>query len=123
MPSANPRLPALPFFVGLYESDPAYYPKNDDCRIGQEYATLAEARHDFENWQTEFKGTNGISHVEIDGPGVHEVKQVMTDDKIVSRDRRLAREEQAEAAAWRRGIANEAGMLGGCDAYNEAMGY
>jgi len=123
VPSANPHNPALPYFVGLYGSDPQSYPKNDDCWTGQEYATLAEARHDFDNWFTAFKNTTGTAFVQIDGPGVNEVKQVLTDSEIARRKRAVEREEQAEARAWQREIANEAGMLGGCDAYNDAMGF
>jgi hypothetical protein len=123
MPSANPVNPTRPYFVGLYGSDPSTYPKNDDCWTGEEYATLAEARYDFDNWFTAFKNTSGTAFVQIDGPDVSEVKQVLTDSEIDRRKRAVLREEQAEGRAWQREIANEAGMLGGCDAYNEAMGY
>mgnify|MGYP003554673735 FL=1 len=39
--------------------------------------------------------------------------------------RKRTREQEAkrDAAEWQREIAMEAGMLGGCDAYNEAMGW
>jgi hypothetical protein len=37
--------------------------------------------------------------------------------------REEAREREADNRAWRQEIAREAGMLHGCDGFNEVMGY
>lgn len=79
---------------------------NDDCIMGEVFDTLAAAELAFasENFDRE------TCFVEIDGPGVNRVRKVR-DPAPVDRDE------------WRREIAREEGMMGGCDAYNEVMGY
>lgn len=123
MPTKQTTPAAKPFAVNLYGSHPSQ--ENDDCHTGHDYATLAEARHDYDNWSRAFSLScvRDTAFVEITGPGLYEVKQVVTDNEIARRVQRLAAEERAERAAWAREIANEAGMLGGCDAFNETMGY
>lgn len=92
---------------------------NDDCWTGSDYETLEAAREAFMSKPgARHTPQHIIAYVELDGPGVHELRQNPDFDA-----RRMAREEAAEARAWRHEIAMEAGMLSGCDAYNEAMGY
>jgi len=79
---------------------------NDDCWTGEDFATLAEAERAFA------AGSDDLDNcfVQIDGPGVHRVRK-LREPRPVDRDE------------WRREIAREEGMLGGCAAYNEVMGY
>lgn len=110
-----------PYMVSLWGSEPG---TDDDCHTGDDFATLEEARAVYQAPFTHFKGPgkqSGESYyleggcwVELVGPGV--VGQVRQLSKP-SRKRDAGDEE------WRREIATEAGMLGGCDAYNEVMGY
>ena len=84
---------------------------NDDCYCGSSFSNLADAKEAFET----ARPSEGY-FVELTGPDVYGVRQVASDAYIKQAQDRDARE-------WRREIANEAGMLGGCDAYNEVMGY
>jgi hypothetical protein len=79
---------------------------NDDCITGQDFDTLAEALKAFEGGSFDREAC----FVEIDGPDINRVRKV----------REPARVDRDE---WRREIAREEGMLGGCGAYNEVMGY
>lgn len=102
----------LPYTVCLWGSHPDA--GNDDCHTGDDFATLDEARAAFEAWDTHFAAGSVLSttHVELDGPDVHEVKQV-----------RAKRADDYIDAHWRHEMAMEAGMGLGIDAYNEVMGY
>ncbi len=106
-----------PFSVLYWGSHPDQ--DNDDCWTGEDYATEAEARTQFAA-KPEFTHTrtHTIAFIELDGPGVHEIRPNPEFDAA-----RNAREDAAHDRAWRQEIATEAGMLGGCDAYNEVMGY
>jgi hypothetical protein len=105
--------PALPFAVNLWGSHPG--DSNDDCWVGVEFATLAEARHAADNWREISRfDMSTTTHVQIDGPGVHEVLKV-AEPRI---DRRAD-----DDRAWQREIAMEAGMGFGVNAYNDAMGW
>ena len=110
---------AKPFAVNLYGSHPDL--DNDDCWTGDEFATLDQARDTYDRWSEVFsKGSvSSTTHVELTGPGVYEVKQVVSDKVIAARKQDLERSDRE----WQREVALEAGMLGGCDAYHEAMGW
>jgi len=99
--------------VNLWGSDPDE--ENDDCWVGDGFATEEEARKVFEDpWNTFQKSyfSKGTHTIELDGPGVHETrlnpefkgKEIGDDD-------------------WKREQAMQAGMGGGTDAYNDAMGF
>ena len=77
---------------------------NDDCWSDDSFATLAEAEAAFAR-----NPGSCVAFVELDGPDVYRVRKL--------RDARPA------DTSWRDEIAREAGMLGGCEAYNEVMGY
>ena len=79
---------------------------NDDCWSGEDFATLVEAESAFAR-----NPGSCVAFVELDGPDVYRVRKV--------RDPRRADDDRA----WRDEIAREEGMLCGCDAYNEVMGY
>jgi len=106
------------FSVNYWGSDPDA--DNDDCWTGDDYATLEEARRVFEAKVPDPTHTpsHTVAFVELDGPGVYEKRPNPDYDA-----ERNAREDAAFDREWRAEIANEAGMLGGCDAYNEVMGY
>ncbi len=106
------------FAVNLYGSHPDL--DNDDCWTGDEFATLEEARDTFDRWSEVFSRGNvaSTSHVELTGPGIYEVKQV-SDEVIAARKRDLERSDRE----WQREQAMEAGMLHGCGAYNEVLGW
>jgi len=137
------------YMVTLWGSHPDA--ENDDCWTGESYATLAEARAAFEldlfdlvtSWSTEHhvkrmaelvdraateaeigmvrmallcQDANtmvGTAYIMIDGPDVNEVRK---NPHFKARSRK-----SADDAEWRREQAMEAGMLHGCDAYNDVL--
>lgn len=109
-----------PFSVGLWDA----YPDSgeDACYTGEDFATLDEAQACAADVREHFgwiRASRRIPYVLVSGPGVREVRTIdgpEPDD--VAQER-----EDREARAWRRELATEAGMLGGIDAYNDAMGY
>jgi len=99
------------YSVNLWGSDPAL--DNDDCWTGADFATRKEAEVAYKNPTPHFyAGAMGkVVFVELDGPDVNAKRRVAADRKPV-RD-----------LTWRNEMAMEAGMLYGCDGYNEVMGY
>jgi hypothetical protein len=95
-------------------------PWSDDlCICGVEVATLAEAEEIYNDpvSSDEFceyfkRFSDPEVWVALAGPDVEQERQVYK--------RKDARDSDAE---WKREIAMEAGMLHGCDGYNEVMGY
>lgn len=103
------------FSVSLFGSHPDR--DNDDCWTGDTFATEAEARACFDDpWAPgrfdEAYYSDGTAFITLDGPGVNEVR--------ANPGYRPRRRNDRE---WQREIAMQAGMMGGCIAYNEAMGY
>lgn len=85
--------------------------ENDDCWYGEDCATFQEALKILGEFIA--KRDRDVEYIVIDSAGFyHEVKNPFFRPKKKSRD-----------LDWEREIAWEAGMLGGCDAYNEVMGY
>ena len=110
---------------------------NDDCWIGSEYQDAATALEAFASdpmelamsWCT-VSATEGAStqrmaalaslaqsvrdsaYIELDGPNVHGVRK----NPYFKRGRK-----DADDRAWRAERAMEAGMLHGCDAYNDVL--
>lgn len=103
------------FSVTLWGSHPDA--DNDDCWTGDDFATETEARACFlDPWAPgrfdEAYHSSGTAFVMLDGPGVNEVR--------ANPGYRPRRRNDRE---WEREIATQAGMMGGCVGYNEAMGY
>jgi len=89
----------------------------DDCSVGDDFATEAEARAVARDVWAHFDHgyfASGTRFVEIDGPTANEVLAVPGAPK-----RRHADDDRE----WQREIAMEAGMLHGAEAYNDAMGW
>lgn len=123
-----------PYRVNLWGSHPD--DDNDDCWTGSTFRTLDEARKAFddpwgharirklEGWLSSFRST---THIQVDGPDIHEVREMPNppdDPKWKTRmDRERAREDERCEVVERRERAMEAGMGMGIDAYNEAMGW
>lgn len=115
---------ALPFTVELWSVDPNGPEADLGPDTGADYATKAEA---LEAYRALYKWPDagiaehspGWQFAVIDGPDVH--------DEMCNPDERTARRWRRENARsdreWQHEIAMEAGMLGGCDAYNDAMGW
>jgi hypothetical protein len=111
------------YSVTLWGSHPDLV--NDDCWTGDDFDSHEEALVCYREltkrpWDHPLgKSCGHWEFMMIDGPGVHEII-ANPDQKTCQRKRReLAREDRE----WRREIANEAGMLYGIEAYNDAMGY
>lgn len=112
------------FSVNFWGSNPA--DDNDDCWTGCDFDTREQAEAFFNNafavWAEGFNmgltrwSTRSIvketAFIQLDGPGVN--KSVANPGFKASKD---------DGSADRRELAMEAGMLGGCDAYNDAMGF
>lgn len=106
--------PELLYSVCLWGSNPDLE-DNDDCYTGADFATLEQARSCIADLSLHFNMVyySDVPFIELDGPDVHEVIQ-----RPGVRVKRTSDDNE-----WQREIANEAGMLGGCEAYNEAMGW
>lgn len=109
---------SLPYSVNLWGSKPG---TNDDCWTGADYATLAEARAAYDHPETisdyvarSIAGATGELWLMLDGPDSHDERQLRKANR---------RAQVRERAAERHERAMEAGMAGGCDAYNDAMGW
>jgi len=92
-----------PYSVLYWGSDPDA--GNDDCWSGDDFATLSEAEAAFAAGSDD----RDDCFIELDGPDVYRVRKL--------------RDARPVDTSWRDEIAREAGMLGGCEAYNEVMGY
>lgn len=107
--------PTEKFSVELWGSDPDL--GNDDCWTGDEFDTGAEAMAVFNNPWPHFETTPGYysrdtAYVTFKGPGI-EGKRVNP----------LFKPTKDDDSDWKREQAMQAGMMGGCDAYNDIMGY
>lgn len=111
-----------PYSVTFWFGDPDTDEGEDCCAAGMDFVTLGEAKKFFdspETWGEEFAPNcfSGCAWVMLDGPDVHEVKF----DKAILLAAK--KEERLSGDMSRREQAHQAGMMGGCEAYNEAMGY
>jgi len=100
------------FSVNLWGSDPH---TNDDCWTGEVYSSIEEAREVFDSpWDHFNKSYHNTStaFIVLNGPGVYEEKK--NPDFVPSVE---------DDSDWKHEIAMEAGMLHGCEGYNEVMGY
>lgn len=108
----------LPHVVLLYGSHPDE--DRDDCWTSQHFATLDEAQRALQDPWSHFNPAyfrTGTAYVVLDSEALP--------DLVCRRnpDFRPGEDGDEDDLAWRREIAMEAGMLGGCDAYNEVMGW
>jgi len=88
---------------------------NDDCQTGEDFETLALAEKAYDDLVAKYF----IAFIELKGPdGLRRVRA-----NPAFNAKRVARERAQDDAEWRHEQAVEAGMLGGIEAYNEAMGY
>lgn len=87
----------LPFSVLFWGSHPDE--GNDDCHSGDDFSTIEEARAAYDDWQTT-AGSDAAytTHVQIDGPEVHEIKQVVSDEELTRRKQAREQEAKREAA-------------------------
>ena len=120
------------YSVTLWGSNPDET-DNDDCWTGDDFVTREEAIAFYQEvvmFPTSGRISDGVAHkmirgcghwefVMIDGPDAHEV----TANPDQAACRRHRRELRQSNAAWRREVANEAGMLHGIEAHDEVMGY
>lgn len=118
--------PPKTFTVNLWGSDPD--DENDDCWIGFDFDSEGAARAAFDapdpiavlaleleeprraRFVAEYR--RDAAYIQIDGPGVHEDRKL-----------REPAEQEPVDMEWQNEIATQAGMMGGCDAYNDVMGY
>jgi len=102
------------YSVNLWGSDPNE--ENDDCWTGQDFNTLSEAEAFYDNpfadaaFAQHFQRCSAF--IELDGPNVHK-----------QRPNPGFKPSPVNDDDWNREIAMQAGMMGGCDAYNDACGY
>jgi hypothetical protein len=102
------------YAVYLWGSEPH---TNDDCASGREFEELQEAKEAFSNPEMYFHPNCliGVRWVELDSTeDIYEVRKISSP--------REEAENNGEDE-WRREMAMEAGMLHGCQAYNEVMGF
>ena len=94
------------YSVLFWGSDPDE--DNDDCWYGVDFDELGPAREEFDKVCTDRE----VAFIELDGPEVYRKRSNPNFDPDTSDD-----------DEWRREIAREAGMLHGCQGYNEVMGW
>lgn len=111
------------YAVNLWGSHPDE--GNDDCDTGTEYDTLEEAMAAFNDVENvllkDFRRRQfyqNWSYVEIDGPGINQVRRNPRRD-----EQRARREREEDDREWQRERAMQAGMAFGCDGYNDEMGW
>jgi hypothetical protein len=88
---------------------------NDDCHTGFDFETLAEAEACFAApLPVKNCPLSDVHTFELDGPDVHKERRNPSF---------RAKSDAAGIAEWERENAMQAGMGGGCDWYNDALGY
>lgn len=99
------------YSVLLWASHPEN--ENDDCITGTDFLSLNDALDCAANLADTFflSAVAETQYIEIDGPDHYSVRK---------NPNYVARNDDNE---WRNEIAHQAGMMGGVDAYNDAMGY
>ncbi len=96
---------------------------NDDCWVGEDYATREEAEAVFANAVAvlcKHTPSYDVAFFVLDGPDVHEVKANSEWSEPWARKARRADEREADGCSE---SAMQAGMAFGCDGYNDAMGF
>jgi hypothetical protein len=113
------------YSVTLWGSNPDET-SNDDCWTGDEFLTRDEALACYravvmfpEDGLAEHMGRGGWEFVMVDGPDVHDVTANPDQPSCRKRRREIAREDHE----WHRERAMQAGMVFGCDGYNDEMGW
>ena len=101
------KLPS--FSVNIWGSAPH---TNDDCHTGKDFQSLAEAIEAFEYPELHFAKLElyGEVHIEIDGPGINNVRVIGTNRPDCDDD-------------WTREQAIQNGMAFGAPGYNDTFGY
>lgn len=98
-----------PFVVSFWGSHPD--DNNDDCFSGSDFSNLTEAREEYDAPCFD----RAVMYVELDGPGVHEIRQNFHYESSAR--------VRGEDAADRSERAMQAGMGFGVQGYNDEMGY
>ena len=99
--------------VNLYGSHPDA--NNDDCWTGDDFETKEQALMVFNNpWEHFNRSSNEscTAYIEIDGPDINQVRANPSFRKAKDCD-----------DGWKREFAMQAGMVYGCNGYNDAMGF
>ncbi len=94
---------------------------NDDCYCGEDFATVAEARAYFTDPSRWGTYVIDCSHVEL-ASGERSQDGALWVKTIKVRKNPEYQASQQDDKDWRNEIATQAGMLGGIEAYNEALG-
>ncbi len=105
-----------PFSVNHWGSHPDA--GNDDCFTGSDHETLEEALTEY--WKD--PEDSSVEYVEIDGLEEHELLTHGI-QRIRKNPNFIRRSHSQDDGEWKREMAMQAGMAGGCEAYNEAMGW
>ncbi len=103
------------YTVSLWSTDPALEDSEGNCMFGKDFATQGEAESFIASLETNFDLAYycDVPFVMIDGPNLHKVSVrecIRPSHRVHDND-------------WQREGAMQAGMAGGCEAYNDYMGY
>lgn len=111
-PVSVPSSPTT-YSVNLWGSKPG---ENDDCWTGADFSTLEEARAVLADPWSHFSRSyheSSTAYFELDGPDVNEI----------TKNPSFKPRKQRDDGEWRREAAMQAGMMGGVECYNDAMGF
>lgn len=123
MPNTISPSTFLPFSVDLWGSDPEE--GNDDCWMGTEFATMEEAHAAYQDpaaispaFARNLADSEYIvlSENSVRADGVREMA-------ILAKRINPSFKRRRADCDWAAEIATQAGMAGGANAYNDAMGY
>jgi hypothetical protein len=90
--------------------------ENDDCYCGEDFTSEAEAVA----YYHQDPGQECVEYIEID---IAEEDCIRLGIERCRKNPKFRPSFNEDTDEWRREQANEAGMLGGIHAYNDAMGY
>ena len=97
--------------------------ENDDCHTGEDFHTIADA---IRFYMTDPKDSS-VAWIEIDLSDdilkQYNIKRCRKNPLHIAATMLPSVEDKSFDREWQQEIANEAGMLGGVHAYNDAMGY
>lgn len=106
------------YTVNAWGSEPG---TEDDCWYGEDFTTLEAARDFYDNPPEDFLADQSTAWIELAKETRAAPSECWAAESIA--ERKIRDPKPVDDSDWRREIAMQAGMMAGCDAYNDAMGW